>query len=153
RPTRGNSERRDGREHERRDDTLESNLEPHDEILPLTSVREVHFAIHCVMRFIAACLLAAAPCVLLAAPQRVKPQKTATLVGCVEPDLKSPGQFVLTESKTHERYRVTGVDFREYVGRIVQVDGGAATGRVKIKTGLKPNPNVAAQAGAIDPAR
>jgi hypothetical protein len=43
-----------------------------------------------------------------------------------------------------------GTDVREYVGQHVEVSG-VASRRVQIVGGLYPSPNVAAQAGAIDP--
>jgi hypothetical protein len=44
------------------------------------------------------------------------------------------------------------VDVRDYVGRRVQLVGSAPR-RLKIVGGLTPSPNVAAQAGDIDPTR
>ena len=50
-------------------------------------------------------------------------------------------------------YRISGRDFREYLGRSVTVDGGIVVKGFVVKGGLTPNPNIAAQAGAIDPSR
>jgi hypothetical protein len=98
-----------------------------------------------------AAILAVSPSA--AGEQQPKAPKVVSLSGCIEPDLKSPGQFTLTDKAAHRTYRVTGLDFREYAGRLVEVDGGVNLGRVTVKGGLRPNPNVAAQAGAMDPSR
>jgi hypothetical protein len=105
------------------------------------------------MRLVLVCVLTVVPAMPLAAQQRTKPPKTVSLSGCVVPDLKTPGQFDIVETTTREKYHVTGKDFREYVGRLVQVDGGIDVGGLKVKGGLHPSPNVAAQAGAMDPSR
>src|SRR5438270_6773840 len=95
-------------------------------------------------------LLACAPAV---AAQNAKPPKTITLSGCVQHDDAKPEEFTITDGKARKTYRLTGADVREYVGRRVQIDGGIVVKNVKISGGLQPNPNIAAQAGAIDPAR
>jgi hypothetical protein len=51
------------------------------------------------------------------------------------------------------KYHLTGKDFREYLGRPVQVDGGVVVKGLAISGGLRPTANVSAQAGAIDPSR
>jgi hypothetical protein len=71
----------------------------------------------------------------------------------VQRDETTPGRYALADTKGNPMYRLTGKDVREYLGRQVELDGGTDTGRVKIVGGLQPNPNVAGQAGAIDPAR
>jgi hypothetical protein len=48
---------------------------------------------------------------------------------------------------------LTGTDFRDYIGRRVQIVGGVPSRRFTIVGGLTPNPNVAAQAGDMDPSR
>jgi hypothetical protein len=81
-----------------------------------------------------------------------KAPKTITLAGCAQVDDKAPSQVMFTDTKSHVTYRLTGLDIREYLGRPIQIDGGFVAKGVKIAGGLLPNPNVAAQAGAIDPA-
>jgi hypothetical protein len=81
-----------------------------------------------------------------------KPAKVVSLTGCVQPDESTPQQFVI-EDATQGRYRLSGKDLREYLGRRVVVDGGVVVKGVAIKGGLTPNPNIAAQAGALDPSR
>lgn len=79
--------------------------------------------------------------------------KTISLSGCVASDEKTPDRFTLDDA-TEGKYRLTGLRLRDYVGRRVQIAGAVVeTKRLTIKGGLVPNPNVAAQAGAIDPAR
>ena len=82
-----------------------------------------------------------------------KAPKTITLSGCAQRDEKAPSQVKFTDTKSHETYRLTGLDIREYLGRPIQIDGGFGATGLKIAGGLLPNPNVAAQAGAMDPAR
>jgi hypothetical protein len=90
---------------------------------------------------------------IAAGAQTAKKPKTLTISGCVERDDSTPDQFTVTDSQEGVKYRVTGKDFREYVGRRVELDGGIVVKGVKIRGGLTPNPNVAAQAGALDPSR
>jgi hypothetical protein len=82
-------------------------------------------------------------------PAKKKPP-TLTLSGCVQRSETSAGQFTLQQGD--DIYRLTGMDVRDYIGRRVQVVGGAPS-RLKIVGGLLPSANVAAQAGAMDPAR
>ena len=81
--------------------------------------------------------------------------KTLSLSGCVVRGEKTPDQYTL-EDKTDGggKYRLTGVNVRDYIGQRVLIAGGVVeTKRLTIKGGLLPNANVAAQAGAMDPAR
>jgi uncharacterized protein DUF5818 len=106
------------------------------------------------MRATLACvvLVAAALCVPLGA-QNKKPPKTISLSGCVVQSEKSPDQFTLNDV-TEGTYRLSGVKVRDYLGQRVQVAGAVVENkRLTVKGGLLPNPNVAAQAGAMDPAR
>jgi hypothetical protein len=103
----------------------------------------------------AAVLTSVAP-IALAAQQREPakaPPKPITLTGCVQRGESAPGEYTLAEKKDSQIYRLTGTDLRDYVGRRVQIVGGVATNRLRIAGGLKPSPNAAAQAGAMDPAR
>ena len=79
--------------------------------------------------------------------------KTISLSGCVVRGEKTTDPFTL-EDATEGKYRLTGVKMQDYLGQRVQIAGGVVeTKRLTIKGGLLPNPNVAAQAGAMDPAR
>jgi len=84
--------------------------------------------------------------------QKKKPPKVITLSGCVQQDEKLPQQYVITDPK-EGTYRLSGKDLREYLGRPVTVDGGVVVKGFTVKGGLQPTPNIAAQAGAIDPSR
>jgi hypothetical protein len=80
--------------------------------------------------------------------------KSITLTGCVTPDLQNAGQFAIVDLTTGQpTYRLAGTDVRQYLGKRVQIVGTPVEPKVKIIGGLTPNPNVAAQAGAIDPTR
>ena len=92
----------------------------------------------------------------LAAQDKKSPKtanKTISLSGCVVRGENTPDQFTL-EDAAAGKYRLTGVKLRDYIGQRVQIAGGVVeTKRLTIKGGLLPNPNVAAQAGAMDPSR
>jgi hypothetical protein len=70
-----------------------------------------------------------------------KADKTTTLLGCVHGDDVGTDSFTLSDRKAGPTYR-SGTDVRADAGR-----------RVRIVGGLVPSPNVAAQAGAIDPVK
>ena len=97
--------------------------------------------------------LALASTFTLAAQEKDKKPKTLSLSGCVVRGEKTPDQFTL-EDVTEGKYRLSGVKLRDYIGQRVMIAGGVVeTKRLTIKGGLTPNANVAAQAGAMDPAR
>jgi hypothetical protein len=79
--------------------------------------------------------------------------KVISLSGCVVRGESVPNQYTI-EDKDNGTYRLTGTDLRDYIGRRVELLGGEPSSkRLKIVGGLTPNPNVAAQAGDMDPAR
>jgi hypothetical protein len=78
-------------------------------------------------------------------------RSSVELVGCVSDDPGASGSFTLDET-SGSRYRLTGKSVRKYAGRMVRLVGGPQGKRLSISGGLWPSPNVAAQAGAIDPA-
>ena len=83
-----------------------------------------------------------------------KPEPPITLTGCVLRGESLPDQFTLSEGKDAQTWRLTGTDLRDYVGRRVRIVGGVPDRkRLKIVGGLTPTPNLAAQAGAMDPSR
>jgi hypothetical protein len=110
-------------------------------------------------RVIAVAMLGAALGVGVAAQQAAAPAekkdqappKTLTLTGCVEKGATSK-QYTL-EDVQNGKYEVSGSDINKYVGQRVQVSGTPGSTRFKVKGGLYPSPNVAAQAGDIDPAK
>ena len=77
--------------------------------------------------------------------------KTLTISGCVTGDETAPGAFTLSDSKEGTTYRLTGTNVRGYANQRVQIAGSVVQPRLKITGGLVPSPNVAAQAGAMDP--
>jgi len=79
------------------------------------------------------------------------PPKTLTLTGCVEKGT-APNQYTLADQQ-NGKYEVSGSDIRKFVGQRVQVAGLPGSTRFRIKGGLYPTPNVAGQAGAMDPAK
>lgn len=84
--------------------------------------------------------------------QKPKPE-VITLSGCVAPAEKAPGQYTLEDKDSGVKYRLTGTRVSDFVGQTVLIVGGSDSKKVVVKGGLLPNPNVAAQAGAMDPAR
>jgi hypothetical protein len=81
--------------------------------------------------------------------------KPLTLVGCVQASEAGSNQFTLADdSDKISTYRLSGRSMKKYAGRRVEVVGGmVSSSRLKITGGLLPSPNVAAQAGAIDPSQ
>jgi hypothetical protein len=79
-----------------------------------------------------------------------KSNKTVTLVGCVERG-SGPNQFTLVDASG--KYVVTGARIGRYLGQRVEIAGLSDNAKFKVKGGLWPSPNVAGQAGAIDPAQ
>ena len=79
--------------------------------------------------------------------------KTLSLSGCVVRGDSTPNQFTL-EDKEGGRFRLSGINMSDYVGRRVQIGGAMPDSKkLVIKGGLTPNANIAAQAGSMDPAR
>ena len=50
--------------------------------------------------------------------------KMITLSGCVERGETTEDQYTLSDKKEGSTYRLTGTNFREYIGRRVQIVGG-----------------------------
>ena len=79
--------------------------------------------------------------------------KEFRLNGCISRDAIRPGQFNFRDNDSGDRYRLTGKGLRKFVGHRVEIVGGPPGKGVTFRTGLWPSPNVAAQAGALDPAK
>jgi hypothetical protein len=75
-----------------------------------------------------------------------------TLSGCVAADPHRSNLYTLSDGGDPTVYKLTGASVRKYVGQHVEVSG-VAPKRLKIVGGLYPSPNVAGQAGAIDPTK
>jgi hypothetical protein len=85
-------------------------------------------------------------------PKNTPQPNVITLNGCVISDPAQRNVYTLTEANDPTVYRLSGTSVRKYVGQRVEVSG-VMSKRPVIVGGLYPTPNVAAQAGAIDPAR
>jgi hypothetical protein len=83
--------------------------------------------------------------------QQQPASRTVTLTGCVEKGV-TPNQYTI-DDRVNGKYEVSGSDIRKYLGQRVQVAGTPGSTRFRVKGGLWPTPNVAGQAGAIDPAK
>lgn len=77
--------------------------------------------------------------------------KTMTLVGCIA-RRSAPSQLTIDDAQ-RGRFQLVGPRLTQYIGQRVELSGTPDTGRLRIKGGLTPTPNVAGQAGAIDPVR
>ena len=106
----------------------------------------------------ALCIVALAVALPLAPAAQEKPSsstkkegspKVLTLSGCVQKGT-TPNQFTLDDD-VNGRYQVSGSSIDKYVGRRVEVAGTPGPTKFKIKGGLWPTPNIAAQGGNIDP--
>ena len=75
-----------------------------------------------------------------------------TLTGCVSQSPLANGEFTFTDGVSGSKYRLTGKGIRPFAGQQVEIVSGPNK-RLAVKGGLYPSPNVAAQAGAIDPAQ
>jgi hypothetical protein len=103
-----------------------------------------------VSAWLAAPLLAQAPAEPPGKAQTKERPKSLKVVGCVAPDAASASHFTLADFDTGApTYRLSGRDVRRYLGRRVEVIG--VEPKLKIVGGLTPSPNVAAQAGSMDP--
>lgn len=102
-------------------------------------------------------MLVLQPAVTASAQDAKTPAKEASkelrLNGCISRDNRTPGQFNFREDDSGDRYRLTGKNLKKFVGQRVEIVGGPPGKGVTFKTGLWPSPNVAAQAGALDPAQ
>ena len=101
-------------------------------------------------------LLAAALAVQSASAPGASDAKKASeirLTGCISRDRAVPGQLTFLDNDGGLKYRLTGKGLKDFVGHRVEIVGGPPGKGITFRTGLLPSPNVAAQAGAIDPAQ
>jgi hypothetical protein len=75
--------------------------------------------------------------------------KIGSLVGCIEQG-SAPNRFTLLDPQ-NGKYQLSGSGLGRYVGQRVQLLGTTDSAKLRIVGGLLPSPNVAAQAGSIDP--
>ncbi len=89
-----------------------------------------------------------APLAAQSKAKKTPASKTVSISGCVA---ERPGTNDLTVEDKSGSYRLTGLSLRDFVGQQVQLSGSVyESKKLVIKGGLRPSPNTAAQAGAID---
>ena len=88
-----------------------------------------------------------------AAQEPTKATTTVELTGCVSLSPSPSGQFAFVDATSGGTYRLNGKGLKKYAGQRVTLVGDPSTKRARIRMGLWPSPNVAAQAGALDPAQ
>ena len=99
--------------------------------------------------------LVAAPASPQNSPSQAKPDpnKPVTMNGCVVRDLASSSQFMFIDNTDGSRYRLSGRNVSKFAGQPMQIVGAVDTRRLHVVGGLTPSPNIAGQAGAIDPGK
>jgi hypothetical protein len=107
-------------------------------------------------------LPALAVALLLAQAQPAEPARKAdpnapiTMNGCVTRDYtdsKNASAYTFVDAIDGGRYHLKGKSLSRYSGMSVQVVGIIDTKKLKVAGGLWPSPNVAGQAGNIDPGK
>ena len=88
-----------------------------------------------------------------AAQDQPKTPTALELTGCVSLNPAAGGQYAFVDTASGGTYRLNGKNLKKYAGQRVSLVGDTSTKRLKFKTGLWPSPNIAAQAGALDPAQ
>jgi hypothetical protein len=73
-----------------------------------------------------------------------------TLVGCVSGKPLASGDYTFLDGVTGTKYRLSGKGAKKFAGQQVEIVS-AKDKKFVVKGGLYPSPNVAAQAGALDP--
>jgi hypothetical protein len=81
------------------------------------------------------------------------PPTNVELTGCVSLTPTEGGQFAFVDGASGGTYRLNGKGLKKYAGQRISIVGDPSSKRPKIRLGLWPSPNVAAQAGALDPAQ
>jgi len=84
------------------------------------------------------------------------PKAPITMNGCVTRDYtdsRNANAYTFVDEVDGGRYRLKGRSLSKYSGMSVQVVGVVGSKKVKFVGGLWPSPNVAGQAGAIDPGK
>jgi hypothetical protein len=84
---------------------------------------------------------------------KTDPNEPLTMNGCVSRSATATKEFTFTDNASGFQYRLSGKDVSKLLGQPLQIVGAVDTSRLKVKTGLYPSPNVAAQAGAMDPGK
>lgn len=84
---------------------------------------------------------------------QTKTPTTIELTGCVSVNPATGGQYAFVDNASGGTYRLNGKNLKKYAGQRVRLVGDSSPKRLRFKTGLWPSPNIAAQAGALDPAQ
>jgi hypothetical protein len=100
---------------------------------------------------VVALLLAQAPAP--APEKKADPNEPVSLKGCVVRDSASGSSYTFTDESNGTKYRLAGKSVAKYSGMSVQVVGLVDNRKVAVTGGLWPTPNVAAQAGNMDPGK
>jgi hypothetical protein len=87
------------------------------------------------------------------AQDQSKTPTTIELTGCVSVNPAAGGQYGFVDNASGGAYRLNGKNLKKYAGQRVRLVGDPSPKKVRIRTGLWPSPNIAAQAGALDPAQ
>jgi len=101
-----------------------------------------------IMPIVVALLLAQSP----APEKKADANEPVTLKGCVTRETSSDTSYTFTDD-TGAKYRLTGKNVAKYSGLSVEVVGLVNRRNVAVVGGLWPTPNVAAQAGNMDPGK
>ena len=82
-------------------------------------------------------------------------QDSATsMEGCIAKRTNTQQALTFQDAASGFRYRITGRNLGRYAGQKVEIVGATPRPRrLAVRGGLWPSPNVAGQAGAMDPAR
>lgn len=96
-------------------------------------------------------IAAAAPIVAAQKPAKSS-DAPPELTGCVSDQPNPNGAFTFTDAVSGGKYRLSGKKLQKYAGKKVAVVSSQSK-RPSVSGGLWPSPNVAAQAGALDPAQ
>jgi hypothetical protein len=105
-----------------------------------------------IVEFIA-CAMVSIPATAQNAPEKSAGKRTTlTLSGCVQRSATASNEFTFaSDDNAAGTYRLSGLNVRDYVGQRVEIVGTRP--KLVVKGGLLPSPNVAGQAGAMDPSR
>jgi hypothetical protein len=82
------------------------------------------------------------------------PNRPITMSGCVGRSPAPQQPLTFAQDETGFLYRLSGRGLNKFAGQRVEVVGATPRARrFAVRGGLYPSPNVAAQAGAMDPAK
>jgi len=84
-------------------------------------------------------------------PAKDKTPTSIELTGCISLRPTASGEFTIVDVESGNQFRLSGKGVRKYAGQRVAMVGSPPGRGLKFRFGLWPSPNVAAQAGALDP--